>query len=94
MSDPAAAGTGGFAPPFTPLQGQYLAFIRTSTLVNGRPPSEAELQRFFGVTAPTVHQMILTLERRTLIARTPGAPRSTRVLVPANELPPLETRAK
>jgi hypothetical protein len=28
---------------FTPKQGQYLAFIHAYTLVNGRPPAEADL---------------------------------------------------
>ena len=33
----------------------------------GRPPAEADLQRHFGVTPPSVHQMVLTLERAGLI---------------------------
>lgn len=32
---------------FTEKQGQYLAFIYMYTLVNGRPPAEADLQRYF-----------------------------------------------
>ena len=40
------------APPsFTPKQGQYLAYIHAYTLVVGRPPAEADLQRHFRVTA-------------------------------------------
>jgi hypothetical protein len=35
------------SPGFTP-QGQYLAFIRTYSILNRRPPSEADMQRFFG----------------------------------------------
>jgi hypothetical protein len=31
---------------FTPLQGQYLAFIHAYTLVNGHPPAEHEMIRF------------------------------------------------
>jgi len=38
-----------------------LAFIHAYTLVLGRPPAEADLQRFFRVTPPSVHQMVLTL---------------------------------
>ena len=49
---------------FTERQGQYLAFIHAYTKVNGRPPAQADLQRFFTVTAPSVHQMLLALERR------------------------------
>ena len=43
--------------PFTPKQGQYLAFIYYYTKIHGRPP-EADLQRFFRVTPPVVHQMV------------------------------------
>jgi len=48
---------------FTPRQGQYLAFIHAYTLVNGRPPAQADMQRFFRVTPPAVHQLLLTLEK-------------------------------
>ena len=76
-------------PGFTPKQGQYLAFIRAYTLVLGRPPAEADLQRFFQVTPPSVHQMVLTLERNGLIRRQPGAARSIMLLVDPEALPPL-----
>jgi DNA-binding FadR family transcriptional regulator len=59
---------------FTPKQGQYLAFIHAYTLVNGRPPAEADMIRFFRVTPPSVHQMVLGLEKAGLISRQPGAP--------------------
>ena len=36
----------------TPKQGLYLAFIHAYTLVNGRPPAEADMIRFFRVTPP------------------------------------------
>ena len=45
------------------------------------------MQRFFAVTAPTVHQMVLNLERRGLLRRTPGHPRSLEVLVAPDDLP-------
>ena len=77
-------------PVFTPRQGQYLAFIHAYTLVNGRPPAQADIQRFFQVTPPSVHQMLLTLERSELISRQPGVPRSIVVLVDRSELPALE----
>jgi DNA-binding MarR family transcriptional regulator len=76
---------------FTPKQGQYLAFIDAYTRVHRQPPAEHEMQRYFGVTPPSVHQMILTLERAGLIRRQPGVPRSIEVLVPAEQLPVLET---
>jgi DNA-binding MarR family transcriptional regulator len=50
------------------------------------------MKRFFGVTAPSVHQMVLTLERRSLVARTPGQPRSIRILVAIEDLPNLQER--
>ena len=80
----------GLPPPFTPRQGQYLAFIQTYTLVNGRPPAHSDILRFFRVTPPTVHQMLLTLEKAGLISRQPGAARSIAVLVEHDRLPRLK----
>ena len=76
-------------PGFTPKQGQYLAFIYAYTRVLGRPPAEADLQRYFGVRPPSVHQMVLALERAGLIRRQPGAARSIEVLVAPELLPVL-----
>ena len=76
-------------PRFTPKQGQYLAFIYAYTLVLGRPPAEADLQRHFRVTPPSVHQMVLTLERAALIHRQPGVARSIQLLVQPEDLPVL-----
>ena len=75
---------------FTKLQGQYLAYIAMYTKLHRRPPAEADLQKFFGVTPPSVHDMILTLEKRGLISRTPGRARSIEVLVPQDQLPALD----
>jgi DNA-binding MarR family transcriptional regulator len=75
---------------FTATQGQYLAFIHAYTCINARPPAEADMQRFFGVTPPTIHQMVLTLERAGLIRRQPGVPRSIELLVAPQDLPILE----
>ena len=75
---------------FTDTQGQYLAFIYAYTKVNRRPPAEADIQGFFSVTPPSVHSMVLTLERLGLITRQPGRARSIQVLVPPDELPLLE----
>src|SRR3954451_18310102 len=78
-------------PAFTARQGQFLAFIHTYTLVNGRPPAEADMMRFFRLTPPSVHQMILKLEQAGLISRQPGVPRSiVVVLLDRSALPPLE----
>lgn len=78
------------ATDFTAKQGQYLAFIDYYTKVNRRPPSQADLQRYFRVSPPSVHQVILTLERNGLLSRTPGAARAIRVLLKQDELPPLD----
>ena len=76
-------------PSFTPKQGQYLAFIYAYTRVLGRLSAEADLQRHFGVSPPSVHQMVLTLERAGLIRRQPGVARSIEVLVAPELLPVL-----
>jgi DNA-binding MarR family transcriptional regulator len=84
------------SPPtrFTETQGQYLAFIHAYTLVNGRPPAESDMQRFFGVTPPSVHNMIVELERRGWITRVPRQPRSIVISVAEDELPRLRQPIK
>lgn len=75
---------------FTEKQGQYLAFICHYTKVHRRPPAEADIQMYFRVTPPSVHQMILGLAAKGFIARIPNQPRSIRVLIPSEDLPPLD----
>ena len=77
-------------PRFTEKQGQYLAFIYAYILVIGQSPAEADMQRFFAVTPPSVHQMVLTLERQGLITRKPGVARSINILVDPDSLPKLQ----
>lgn len=74
---------------FTEKQGQYLAFIHTYTKLHRRPPAEADMQAYFGVTPPSVHQMVLQLEKRGLIRRRPGQARSIEILVASDAIPPL-----
>lgn len=74
-------------PSFTDKQGQYLAFIYAYRRINGCAPAEADMQRYFAVTPPTVHQMVLNLERAGHIRRTPGAARSIELLVQPERLP-------
>jgi DNA-binding MarR family transcriptional regulator len=81
-------------PSFTPKQGQYLAFIDAYTRVHLRAPAEADIQRRFGITPPSIHQMILALECAGLIRRQPGVPRSIEVLVPPQHLPVLDIPAE
>lgn len=72
---------------YTHKQGQYLAFIYHYTRIHRRAPAEAEMQEYFRVSPPSVHQMVLTLEARGLIERTPGQARSIRLRIPPEELP-------
>ena len=48
------------------------------------------MQRHFQVTPPSVHQMVLALERAGLIRRQPGVARSIELLVAPQHLPILE----
>jgi Mn-dependent DtxR family transcriptional regulator len=77
-------------PQFTEKQGQYLAFIYAYTKLHRRPPAEADMQQYFGVTPPSVHRMLVELERRGLIRRQPRQPRSIELLVAPDSLPTLE----
>ncbi|WP_167353961.1 LexA family protein [Bradyrhizobium sp. DASA03076] len=58
----------------------------------GQPPAEADIQRHFRVSPPSVHQMIVTLERNGFIRRQPGVPRSIEILLPPENLPPRMAR--
>lgn len=76
--------------PYTDKQGQYLAFIYYYTKLHGRPPAEADMQMYFRVTPPSVHQMVLALEAHGFIERTPWQARSIRLLLPRADLPDLK----
>ena len=54
-------------------QGQYLAFIYACSRIFRQPPAEADMQRHFQVSPPSVHQMaLLTLERAAPHQADPG----------------------
>jgi len=74
---------------FTLKQGQYLAFIHLYTRLHRRPPAETDMQEYFRVTPPSVHQMVLTLERQGFIRRQPRTARSIELLVDPKHLPEL-----
>ncbi len=76
-------------PEYTERQGQYLAFIYYYTKLNGRAPAEADVG-ILPVAPPTVHQMILTLEKQGFISREPERSRTIRVQLPRHQLPDLE----
>jgi repressor LexA len=88
--DPAPKLDPSLAPSFTAKQGQYLAFIYNYTKIHCRAPAESDLERYFRVSPPAIHDMIKTLERNGLIERTPGRARSIRLLVQPGYLPRLE----
>jgi hypothetical protein len=88
--DPAPKPDPSRPPSFTVKQGQYLAFIYHYTKVHRQPPAEADLERYFRVSPPSIHEMIKTLQRNGLIEKIPGQARSIRLLVPPEQLPPLE----
>src|SRR5229473_3258172 len=71
---------------FTPTQGRYLAFIRAYTNLHGYPPAESEIAAAICVSPPSVNQMVKVLEKKGLILRQPGQPRSVQVLVPEEEI--------
>ncbi len=84
------AGVSRPAKTFTSKQGQYLAFIHLYTRLHRQPPAEADMQQYFRVSPPSVHQMVLTLERAGFIRRKPRVARSIEVLVDPEHLPDLE----
>ncbi len=72
---------------FTPTQGRYLAFIHAYTNLHGYPPAESEIAAAMCVSPPSVSQMVKMLEKKGLISREPGLPRTIQVLVPEDEIP-------
>lgn len=76
--------------PYTAKQGQYLAFIFYYAKIHRCAPAESDMQNYFQVSPPSVHQMVLTLETNGYIERVPGRARSIRLLIPREELPDLE----
>ena len=75
---------------YTRKQGQYLAFIYYYTKMHGYAPAEADMQHYFTVFPSTVHQMVLTLEKKGFIEKVPQEARSIRLLLPRDQLPDLE----
>jgi Mn-dependent DtxR family transcriptional regulator len=75
---------------YTEKEGQYLALILYYTKINGLAPAQADFLRYFNVSAPTVHQTILQLERKKLISTVPNTPRSLIVSLPKHLIPDLK----
>ena len=74
---------------YTSRQGQYLAFIYYYTKINGYPPAEADIQRYFKVSWSSVHQMVKTLEKCGFISKTHRQARSIHLLLTREQLPDL-----
>ena len=87
--DPAPKLDPSIAPSFTAKQGQYLAFIHYYRKVHRQAPAELDMQRYFQVSPPSIHNMVKTLECNGLIEKKPGQGRSIRLLVQPEHLPPL-----
>jgi hypothetical protein len=71
----------------TPTQGRYLAYIHAYTDGFGLPPAESEIAAAMGVSPPSVNQMMKALEKKGLIRRQPGVPRSIEILVANDAIP-------
>ncbi len=78
-------------PVFTPTQGRYLSFIHAYSEGFGFPPAELEMAKAMKVSPPSVNQMMKMLEKKGLIRREPGVPRSIKILT-STELIPKWTR--
>jgi len=77
---------------FTPTQGRYLAFIHAYSSMHGYPPAESDIAAAMCVSPPSVNQMVKTLEKKGLILRQPGQPRSLQILIAQDEIPPWNSR--
>lgn len=65
----------------TGRQREYLEFIARYIERFGGSPAESDIGRHFLVSAPSVNQMMQTLQRRGYITRQPGVPRSIRICI-------------
>ncbi|MBM4069896.1 MAG: MarR family transcriptional regulator [Planctomycetes bacterium] len=75
---------------FTHRQGQFLAFIHLYRRLHRQGPAETDMVKFFRVTPPAAHSMVVKLEEIGLVTREAGVARSIRVAIPEDEIPALE----
>ena len=81
-------------PEPTRRQREYLEFIARHILWFGVSPAESDIERHFLVSAPSVNQMVQTLERRGFNTRKRGVPRSITIVNHTHHLVrPLTMRA-
>ena len=77
--------------PFTEKQGQYLAFIESYIAIHGKAPAEADIRNYFKTSPPTIHQMILKLEKKKdLLVAHQGQARSIKLLIDTEVIPKLK----
>src|SRR2546429_7547588 len=74
-------------PKYPPSRGRYLECTRPSTTLPGYPPAESEIAAAMCVSPPSVNQMVKMLEKKGLLLRRPGQPRSLQILVPEDQIP-------
>ena len=74
---------------YTKKQGQYLSLIYYFSKLTRKAPAESDFQKFFRVSPPSVHSMILKLEGKSLISRIAGTSRSIKLSLDRSEIPDL-----
>ena len=94
IKHPDGAGAKGTSAQPTKRQFEYLAFIAKYIGRFGRSPAESDIERHFLVSAPSVNQMMQTLERRGFIARQPGVGRSVRISIDLSQTAPQGARSQ
>ncbi|MCY4363112.1 MAG: helix-turn-helix domain-containing protein, partial [Gammaproteobacteria bacterium] len=52
--------------------------------------AQADLQRYFRVSPPSVHRMVTQLADQGLITKQPGVARSLSLAIPLSQLPALD----
>ena len=87
MNQKSGAARSLSAQAFTEKQGQYLAFIYTYSHMFRRPPAETDMQRHFQVSPPSVHQMIVTLERNGSFVVNLASPEASKSSLPRKTCP-------
>lgn len=67
--------------PATPRQFDALGFARDHLRDKGYPPTILEIAAYLGVTRNAANDLMVGLERKGLIQRTPGIARGLRIVV-------------
>jgi len=67
----------------------FIVAVAPTFTTRAQAPTEADMRQYLRVSPPSVHQMVLTLDREGLIRRQPGTARSIELLVDPKCLPEL-----